>query len=100
MIYYKIIITLVTVQLSIESHLGVMFRWFGPCALARALLNYTMCARLEMSASTIMFCCIMLRAMLVVTSDAGGHINVGPNTMARLATCIRFTSLEKLESWR
>jgi len=49
-------------------------------------------AKLVMSDSTIMFCCIMFSAMFVVVRCAGGHIKVGPNTMARLATAIRLTS--------
>ena len=45
-----------------------------------------------MRASTIMFCCIMLRAMLVLVRWAGGHIKVGPKTIAKFETAILFTS--------
>ena len=41
------------------------------------------------SASTIMFCCIMF----VVVKCADGHIRVGLKTIAILATAIRLTSL-------
>ena len=45
------------------------------------------------SASTIMFCCIMFKAMFVVVKCVDGHIRVGPKTIAILATAIRLTSL-------
>ena len=44
-------------------------------------------------ASTIIFCCIISNAKLTETKWAGGHIKVGPKTMAKFGICIRFFSL-------
>ena len=55
---------------------------------------YTNWLRFDIKASTIMFCCIMLSAMLVLVRLGGGHMSVGPKTMARLLTAIRLTSLK------
>ena len=61
--------------------------------ISRDFYNVKMLWTLLSKASTVIFCCIMSKARLTDTRWAGGHISVGPNTIAKLGICIRFFSL-------